>query len=533
MRPVRSSALLALSLSVAAAGLTACGGGSDDGAGGGGGGKYVDGKTFTMAISSDPGALDPQGGATTALFQLTQFAYDNLVSTNEKGDISSELATKWTVDGTTVTFDIADGVTCADGAPFTAQTAADNITYVENPKNQSPFLGVFVPAGATATASGSTVTVKLAAPAPFVLDSFANLPMVCDAGMKDRSTLKAGTSGTGPYTLEEAVPGDHYTYAVRKDYAWGPGGAKTSAKGTPATIEVKVVANETTAANQLLSGALNAAAIVGPDADRLNAAKVDKVDAQAVTGEQWYNHNAGHPTSDPAVRAALTQAVDLDQLRKVITSGKGGPATQLAVVAPAGCTGSSVDGAVPSTDTAAAESALDAAGWAKGSDGIRAKGGKKLAVSFIYDGSLGTGGSAAAELAVAAWKKIGVDATAKQLDETSMETAMFGTGDWDVAWEPININTPDQIAPFLSGPGVKDGGNNFSGITNSDYDAGVKTAMSKNGADGCQDWLAAEGKLFAASDLVLFANNLLPFFSKGAQLDVVGSVVPTSIRMLG
>jgi peptide/nickel transport system substrate-binding protein len=110
---------------------------------------------------------------------------------------------------------------------------------------------------------------------------------------------------------------------------------------------------------------------------------------------------------------------------------------------------------------------------------------------------------------------------------------MFGTGDWDVAWEPVNINTPDQIVPFLSGPGLKDGGNNFSGIENADYDAGVKTAMAKNGADGCQDWLAAEGKLFEASDLVLFANTLLPFFSKGAELDVVGSVVPTSIRMLG
>ena len=36
---------------------------------------------------------------------------------------------------------------------------------------------------------------------------------------------------------------------------------------------------------------------------------------------------------------ALTQALDLAQLQKVITSDRGGPATQLAVVAPAGCTG--------------------------------------------------------------------------------------------------------------------------------------------------------------------------------------------------
>ena len=532
MRQVRSSAILALSLSVAAIGLTACGGGSDDSSSSGGG-KYADGKTFTMALSADPGALDPQGSASSPLFQVSKFAYDSLVSVDAKGEVTSGLASKWTVDGTTVTFEIADGITCADGAAFNAQTAVDNITYVEDPKNKSPFLGVFVPAGATATASGSTVTVKLATASPFVLDSFANLPMVCDAGMKDRASLKDATNGTGPYTLKEAVPGDHYTYAIRKGYTWGPAGAKTSEKGMPATIQVKIVPNETTAANELLSGALNAAAIHGPDATRLEAAKLDHDDAEAIVGEQWYNHDKSHATSDPAVRQALTQSLDLAQLQKVITSDRGGPATQLAVVAPAGCTGSSVEGNVLGTDTAAAEAALDAAGYTKGADGMRAKGGKPLTLSFIYDSSLGSGGSAAAELAVAAWKKIGVDVKAKQLDETGVVNAMFGTGDWDISWEPLNINTPEQGVPFFSGPAVKDGGNNMSSITNADYDAGVKKAMSEVGADSCPDWLAAEAALFKANDLVLFANSVLPFFAKGAELDVLGSVVPTSIRMLG
>jgi peptide/nickel transport system substrate-binding protein len=329
------------------------------------------------------------------------------------------------------------------------------------------------------------------------------------------------------------VPGDHYTYAIRKGYTWGPGGAKTATQGMPATIQVKIVPNETTAANELLSGALNAAAIHGPDAARLEAAKLDHDDAQAIVGEQWYNHDKAHGTSDPAVRQALTQALDLAQLQKVITSDRGGPATQLAVVAPSGCTGSSVDGNVAATDTAAAESALDAAGYTKGADGMRAKNGKPLALSFLYDSSLGSGGSAAAELAVAAWKKIGVAVKAKQLDETGMVNSMFGTGDWDIAWEPLNINTPEQGVPFFSGPTVKDGGNNLSGITNADYDAGVKKAMAEVGADSCPDWLSAEGALFKANDLVLFANSVLPFFAKGAELDVLGNVVPTSIRMLG
>ena len=106
--------------------------------------------------------------------------------------IQSQLATDWKVDGTTVTLRSADGITCADGCDFTATTVADNIAYVGDPKNKSPFLGIFLPVGATAKAddAAGTVTLTLAAPAPFVLNGLASLPMVCDAGMKDRAVAR-------------------------------------------------------------------------------------------------------------------------------------------------------------------------------------------------------------------------------------------------------------------------------------------------------------------------------------------------------
>ncbi|WP_426565120.1 ABC transporter substrate-binding protein [Angustibacter sp. McL0619] len=531
MRPVRSSALLALSLSVAAVGLTACGG-SDDGSNGAGS-TYADGKTFTLASATDPGALDPQGSAVSAALQLGRFAYDSLVAVNLDGQVQPQLAKSWKVDGKTVTFEIGSGITCADGSAFDAQTVVDNITYVANPANKSPLLGVYLPAGATATASGSTVTVTLAAPSPFVLNGMANLPMVCESGMKDRAGLKDKTAGTGPYTLKEGVPGDHYTYAVRKDYAWGPNGAKTSAPGTPASIEVKIVSNETTAANLLTSGQINAASILGPDAARLTAAKVDAEKTELLIGEQWYNHGDGHATSDPAVRTALTQALDVAELQKVITSNTGAPAKGLAILAPAGCTGDSVKGNVPGTDTSAAAAALQGAGWAKGSDGIYAKDGKKLTVNFLYDSVLGTGGSAAAELAVKAWTGLGVDVKSKGASTTDLQPILFGTGAWDIAWEPINVSTPDQVVPFYSGPGLKDGGMNFASIENAGYSSSVQTAMSKSGAEGCPDWQAAEGSLFKAADVVPFANNVLQTFHKGADFKVTGWIEPTSIRMLG
>jgi peptide/nickel transport system substrate-binding protein len=533
MTPTRTRALAALALALAApAGLAACGGSDASNTAGSGETTYVDGKTFTLDLSADPGALDPQASAVSALFAMTQYAYDNLVAVAKDGTIQPQLATKWTVNGTTATFDIKDGVTCSDGTPFTAQTVVDNITYVENPDNKSPFLGVFIPAGATATAAGSTVTLKLAAPSPFLMNSFANLPLVCAAGMKDRAGLKAGTNGTGPYVLTEAVPSNHYTYELRKGYTWGPGGATTAEKGMPAKVVVKIVPNETTAANELLAGTANAVLITGPDAGRLAKAGLESVGTQALIGQQWYNHANGHLTADPAVRMALTQAVDLKQLQVALTSGKGAAATQLAVVAPTGCTGDAVAGNLPAFDSAAAGATLDAAGWVKGADGIRAKDGKKLSLSFIYDSSLGSGGSAAAELAVAAWKAVGIEAKVKQQSQTEISGSLFGTGDWDLAWEPVNVNTPDQLVPFLSGTAAPKG-TNFAAIDNADYLSLATKATSQNGAAGCKDWFAAEQALYKAADVVPFANNVIPTFLKGAKLSMVGNIVPTSIRMLG
>src|SRR4029077_3390875 len=239
-----------------------------------------------------------------------------------------------------------------------------------------------------------------------------------------------------------------------------------------------------------------------------------------------------HLTKEPAVRKALTQGADYSELAKVLTSGKGTDATQLAAQPPTGCTGDSVSGNVPSFDVNAAKAALDAAGWKVGPGGVRVKDGKKLMLSFLHDSALGTGGSAAAELAVSRWKAIGVDVTSKELSTTQMSAPLFGTGDWDIAWEPINVNTPDQLVPILSGT-TPPNGTNFSFLDNADYTAGVTKAAAQPGAKGCPDWLGAESSLFKAADMVPFANTLTPTFAKGATFTIGAELVPTSIRMLG
>ena len=84
----------------------------------------------------------------------------------------------------------------------------------------------------------------------------------------------------------------------------GPDGATTAEKGMPATVVMKIVENENTAANLLAAGDINAAQVIGPDAKRLEAQKLFSYGTPALQGEQWYNHDDGHATSDPTVRMA-------------------------------------------------------------------------------------------------------------------------------------------------------------------------------------------------------------------------------------
>jgi len=168
------------------------------------------------------------------------------------------------------------GVTCSDGTPLTATTVADNINFVGDVKNASSRVGVFVPPGATAKGddTAGTVTVTSPAPSSFLVRTVGSLSIVCDKGMKDRSTLKEGADGTGMFTLTEAVPGDHYTLTRRTDYAWGPGDWQTTQHGLPDKVVIKIVTNETTAANLLTTNQANAAQIVGPDRQRMAALKL-------------------------------------------------------------------------------------------------------------------------------------------------------------------------------------------------------------------------------------------------------------------
>jgi peptide/nickel transport system substrate-binding protein len=492
--------------------------------GGGSSGALADGRTFTMSVGADPGTLDPALTVLNAARTVGRFLYARLVDRTASGDVVAGLAEKWEADATKATFTLRKGITCADGTPLTATDVAKNIAFVGDPGNKSPLVGLVVAPGTTATADEATATITVTSGAPdaFLLTNVGSLPIVCAKGMTDRALLTKGEQGTGMFAMSEIVPNDHYTLTRRKDLP--------AQQGMPDKVVVKVVANETTAVNLLLSGQITAATIAGPDQERLIAQEVGHIDYAAPLGLLGFNQSDGLPTQDAAVRRALVQALDLAQVGKVLTSGKGRPSKSFVTVEPRPCTADNVTANLPPHDRAAAETALDSAGWVR-NGGTRTKDGKPLSVRLLQPTVVGPTFTATAELIQQTWQAIGVQVSIQPADAAGLNQALFATGSWDVSMVPFTLALPSQLVPFASGP-VPPQGVNFGHVRNAEFEQQSKQAATMPGSTGCEHWNKAEAALVKAVDLVPYFDSVVPTFVKGAKFTMSDGIDPASIRML-
>jgi peptide/nickel transport system substrate-binding protein len=511
--------------------LSAACGAADDGSAG----APVDGATFTYVVNADPGNLDPHQTVLSVTNNFNTLTYDTLVAYDVDNQLVSGIARTWEADATTATFTLRPDVVCDDGTPLTASAVQANFDYIQEPANASPLVGTTFPHrdfSTTADDAAGTVTVTMQRPYGFLLEAVASVPIVCPAGLADRELLARGSAGTGPFTVSEAVAGDHYTLQRREGYTWGPGGASTGAAGFPERVVVRIVDNEATAANLLLTGEVNAAAITGVDQERLRAQEMFESATDRLTGQLWFNHKAGHPGSDPAVRRALTLALDLEELRMVLTSGLGSAPAAMAVLEPRGCTGDGAAAAVPAQDVAAARRALDEAGWRAGPDGTRSRDGTPLTVRLLYKSGLDDI-AAGMELLARRWQEnLGVVVESQAMTDTGIIEATFAGDAWDVANLPLNAYLPVTISPFATGAAPPEG-SNYAAIDNRAYTDLAAQAQATAGDAGCALWQRAEAALFTGFDVVPVAQAPTPVFGSGARFGSRGgAVIPTSITMV-
>lgn len=494
--------------------------------------------TFTMAIPSAP-AMDPMRAAEGISQIVLRFAYDSLVAFDPESPDSDNgaqpyLAESWRISERSVEFTLRRGITCSDGSPFTPSAGAAALNFAADPSKDSDYLRE-LPAGLEATADDGTGTITVTTPEPdqFLIYKVGGVFMVCPAGLSNPNSLGTRTQGTGLFELAESVPGDHYTLRRRDVFAWGPGGVSARTPGLPETVNFKVVPNETTAASLFLSRQVNALSLLGADRDRIEGAADVRHAIRTPVGLTFFNQAGGRPGAVDVVRRALTTAMDMPALGRVMTGGHGQPPQSLVTIPPDPCRAATVPGVLPAFDPAAAARMLDEAGWTTGTDGVRSKDGKSLTLTFIYNTALGSSVAAAAELLRDNWQKIGVAMRIKGAPPTDLGTVVYETGDWDAGWLPITVGLPSDFVARLSGP-TPPAGANLASINNPVYVEESAAAAALPAAQACPHWVAAERALLADLDVVPIVDGTVPTFGKDIDFRLQGGLIdPTSIRMKG
>ncbi|HTP71847.1 MAG TPA: peptide ABC transporter substrate-binding protein [Burkholderiaceae bacterium] len=318
------------------------------------------------------------------------------VPTRENGGLSA--------DGRSVTWKLKRGVTWHDGQPFTADDAVFTWEYAKDPATAAVTSGVYKDVKVDKLDS-HTIKVTFSKPTPFWATAFvAAEGMIIPkhlfgpyAGAKSRdapNNLKP--VGTGPYKFVDFKPGDIVRGEIYTNYHMpnrpyfdsiemkGGGDATSAARAVLQTGEYDYAWNlqvEDEVLKRMEDSGKGVIFIVeGGDIEFLQLNITDPWNE--VDGERASPKSKHFAFSDPAVREAMSLVTDRKSIQEFIY-GRTGIATANFLNNPSKyrSTNNKLEFNIEK-----ANQLLDGAGWKKGSDGIREKGGKKL--HLVYQTSV-------------------------------------------------------------------------------------------------------------------------------------------------
>ena len=375
--------------------------------------KAGGGGTVKLLLWQAPTLLNPHIALGTKDQEACRLFYEPLAGWDQDGNLvpilAAEIPSKendgLTEDGLSVVWKLKRGVKWHDGAPFTADDVVFNWEYAKNPETAAVSIGSYKEVKLVEKVDDYTVRLTFAQPTPFWADAFvASYGMIIPkhlfadyAGGKSReapSNLKP--VGTGPYTFVDFKPGDMVAGKRNPDYHQanrpyfdtieikGGGDAVSAARAVLQTGEYDFAWNmqvEDEILQKLEVGGQGKVSFVPTGGVEFIALNVTDP-AVEVDGERS-SIKTKHPLfSDPAVRKAINLLIDRASVQKFIY-GRAGVATANFLNNPERFR-SKNNSFEFNIDKA--NEILEAAGWKKGSDGIRAKDGKQL--KFTYQTSI-------------------------------------------------------------------------------------------------------------------------------------------------
>lgn len=402
--------LLAMTV-VLAAGLSACGGsggssatnaattgGTTTGASAGGdAGTAQRGGTLLVAMTDEPGLLNPLFTTEAAadvsramvvepLFQpLADGTYEPFLAVDlpstENGGISR--------DGRTVVYRLREGITWSDGKPFTSADVVFTHSVIADPRSTAAVASAYSLVRSVKALDPLTVEVRMSAPNPRYLELWdVVLPAHATGSttVTTRSPQARLPLGTGPFVYADWKSGDQVT--LKRNAAYWRDPALPNLDG----ITFKITPDRQTAVSSFVNGEFDTIFYLAnsdlPDVTQA-AESGDPIEVVMKEGLSygsflWLNHSAEgdglepNPVlGDPAVREAIDLAIDRQSIIDQVVDGFG---EQIGSYLFTGFAAHEIEPAA--FDAAAAEQVLDEAGWVPGDDGIRVKDGVRAELDF-------------------------------------------------------------------------------------------------------------------------------------------------------
>ncbi len=308
--------------------LTAACGGTSNGASGSGGG--ADGSltlaTITPPTSFAVGEMSQSGPEDT----YYQAVYDKLLTLDDEGQPSADLATDWSLDdtGTRLSLTLRDDVTFTDGATFDADAVKANIEKAKTAKGEAgTALGAV---DSVEVVDPTHVDLVLSRPDPGLPQTLARSSgYMASPKALDTPDLKTKPVGSGPYELDQdkTTAGDTYVFTRNADY-WNEDSYPYD------QVTVKFLDDNTAALNGLRSGQIDG--LYGPTADVVKGAKQANLSVTEYTNGGiegvylWDRDGKLAPAlADVKVRQAINYAMDRDAIIKTVKGGLGAKTVQI------------------------------------------------------------------------------------------------------------------------------------------------------------------------------------------------------------
>ena len=386
-----------------------------------------------------PTLLNPHFAVGTKEQDATRIFYEPLAGWDPDGELFPVLAAEIpsrenggiAADGLSVTWKLKRGVQWHDGKPFTADDVVFNWQYASDPATAATTIGSYKDVKVEKV-DDFAVRIVFAKPTPFWGDAFVGargmiIPkhLFADySGAKSRDApANLKPVGTGPYRFVDFKPGDmvrgelnpSYHIANRPHFdsieMKGGGDAVSAARAVIQTGEYDFAWNmqvEDEILQRLEKGGKGTVLITA--SGNIEHIQLNSTDPWTEVEGERSSTKTTHPLlSDPAVRQALAMLVDRASVQEHIY-GRTGVATGNFVNNPQRFVSKNTKWEL---NVEKANQVLEAAGWKRGPDGVRAKDGKKL--KFVYQTSINTPRQKTQAIVKQACQKAGIDMELKSV----------------------------------------------------------------------------------------------------------------------